>query len=61
LEHLVAELGKTHTNFWWQSGLNTVPKKHGAQSEVASHTTNKLNNILFWIPVTVVNNPRKSQ
>lgn len=30
LEHLVAELGKTHTSFWWQPGLNTVSEQHGA-------------------------------
>ena len=59
LEHLVAELGETHANFWWQPGLNAVPRQHGAQSEVTSHTTEKLNDILLWIPLTVVHNPRK--
>jgi hypothetical protein len=61
LEHLVTELSEIHTNFWWQPGLNTVSEKHGAQSEVAPDMTNKLNNILFWIPIKVVNNPGKSQ
>ena len=47
LEHLVAELGETHANFRQQSGLNAVPRQHGAQSEVTSHTTKKLNDILL--------------
>jgi hypothetical protein len=59
LEHLVAELRETHTNFRWQPGLNTVPRQHSAQSEVTAHTTKELNNILLWIPVKVVHNPRR--
>lgn len=58
LEHLVAELGETHANFRRQLGLNAMPRQHGAQSEMTSHTTKKLDDILLQIPLTVVHNPR---
>ena len=58
LEHLVAEFSETHANFRRQPGLNAVPRQHGTQPEMTPHTTEKLDDILLRIPLTIVHNPR---
>ena len=35
-----------------------MPRQHGAQSEMTSHTTEEFDDILLRIPLTVVHNPR---
>ena len=58
LEHLVAEFGETHANIRRQPGLNAVPRQHGTQPEMTSHTTEKLDDVLLRIPLVVVQDPR---